>query len=836
MPNAQSTSDDDPILPDHCRAEHNIGEAILEINDIAVMGNLVGYYSMQYSPCFPDIPWLQPVYPKGGQGIYEGFWGLWVGAIKETDTLVSTAVFGRNYDLEFAPDQSGLDRMRYRTTLDPDNPDNRDAVSEQDFIAMYTDTLTSYAELDAMDQRPHRPLDIRVKQSSYAWSYGYAEDFILFEFDIWNIGSEPLDAMYVGFEVLPQVYHKTPYIQGDQIEITGFLPEYQVRHGSCSFADTLNLAWHAHYDGHFFDPNPEAGPVPHVAGIRFLNRDDRLNLSYNWWTSCSYEDFGPQSRKKFRNLMTGGLGRPIGDRNKYHYLRNGEIDYNTLLSWRIGPNDPVWIDPELKYLTCAFSCYYLLSLGPYYLEPGDHITVPLAYVVGKDLHTDPYNFRDYVWNFENDSLTNFEPETFYANLNYSDLVKNARWAEWIYDNPGVDTDSDGYAGKYHLCCADSTILSVDSTVTPWDTVWQQGVCEQVWYEGDGVPDWKAVSPPPAPKVWIKPDVGSIHVRFNGTYSENTKDIFLQTIDFEGYRVYLSRDARKTSYSMLASYDRENYDKYVWIDSRRVWELTNVPLSLDQCRCLYGASCGDSTFDPIAYPRSRPYFMPGFADSVFYFAPHDFNQSMLGVTTPIRKVYPDQPYPSSLVPDSADSSDLTEEGLLKFFEYELTIDNLLPTVQYYVNVTAFDFGAPQLGLTPFETSVTLQPKIAYAMPDGQDVVEKNLKAYVYPNPYRIDADYYGKGYEGRDAQYYIPDRLRRIHFANLPPKCTISIFTLDGDLVRRLDHDKDPSDPAASHDTWDLITRNTQAVVSGIYYWTVEQPDGETQIGKLVIIK
>ena len=229
-------------------------------------------------------------------------------------------------------------------------------------------------------------------------------------------------------------------------------------------------------------------------------------------------------------------------------------------------------------------------------------------------------------------------------------------------------------------------------------------------------------------------------------------------------------------------------------------------------------------------------MPGFPDSIFYFAPHDFNQYDLGVTTPIHKVYPNQPPPSAIIPDSADASELTDDGLFKYYEYEMTLDNILPTVAYYVNVTAFDFGSPKSKLTAMETSKTVGPQIAYPLSSANDVVAQKLKAYVYPNPYRIDGGYYDKGYEGRDAQWYIPERFRRIHFANLPPKCTISIFTLDGDLVRRLDHDKDPSDPAASHDTWDLITRNTQAVVSGIYYWTVEQPGGETQIGKLVIIK
>ncbi|MGB2696929.1 MAG: T9SS type A sorting domain-containing protein, partial [Candidatus Zixiibacteriota bacterium] len=77
--------------------------------------------------------------------------------------------------------------------------------------------------------------------------------------------------------------------------------------------------------------------------------------------------------------------------------------------------------------------------------------------------------------------------------------------------------------------------------------------------------------------------------------------------------------------------------------------------------------------------------------------------------------------------------------------------------------------------------------------------------------------------------------RRIHFINLPPKCTIRIFTLDGDLVREIKHDKDPDDPTATHETWDLITRNTQAIVSGIYLFSVESDQGD-QVGKFVIVK
>jgi hypothetical protein len=302
-------------------------------------------------------------------------------------------------------------------------------------------------------------------------------------------------------------------------------------------------------------------------------------------------------------------------------------------------------------------------------------------------------------------------------------------------------------------------------------------------------------------------------------------------------VYLSRDARDESFVMMASYDQDNYLKYVFDSERNEFLIKDYPLSREELTCLYGDSCNDPYFDPLAHTRGNPLI---YGDSVFFFAPQDFNRSEPGITTPILRSYPDAPFPfytsPATVPDSLRDVYLTPEGDFKYYEYEYTIENLLPTVPYYVNVTAFDFGSPQSGLSALETSRSIGAQMVYPLAGPEDVAQGNLRVYVYPNPYRLDGDYLEKGYEGRGARYYIPDRLRRIHFANLPSKCYISILTLDGDLVRRWEHDRDPSDPTASHDTWDLITRNTQAVVSGIYYWVVEDSNGETQIGKLVIIK
>jgi len=314
-------------------------------------------------------------------------------------------------------------------------------------------------------------------------------------------------------------------------------------------------------------------------------------------------------------------------------------------------------------------------------------------------------------------------------------------------------------------------------------------------------------------------------------------------------VWIGRDDRSGSYSLAASYDIEDYNRWEYVDGSG-FKLQQSPFTLEQLRCRYAGSCDDENWYPEAYTRVRPLVVPGEpgeADSVFYFEPQDFNRSILGndpvgATTEIKKVYPDAPRPTVMEPDSIKilypdtySEYLTEEGFIKCFEYEYTFTNLLPTVPYWINVTAFDYGSPQSGLAALETNPTLLPIVTYAIPTYEEVSAKGWGVYVFPNPYRLDADYRGRGFEDREQSQFPADKVRNVHFANLPPKCTIRIFTLDGDLVREIEHDVDPSDPMSNYDSWDIITRNVQQAVSGLYYWTVEEEGGRTQIGKLVLI-
>ncbi|MEW6412375.1 MAG: hypothetical protein AB1483_07865 [Candidatus Zixiibacteriota bacterium] len=767
------------------------------------------------------------IYPKNSDLIYLWVCALWVGAVVGRDTIVSTGAEDLYCSYEMWPDIPPFGEMKFET-IDPTSPNySEDAYSEEDIICYYTDTSTNPALVNSDycdDPTPHVPLNIKATQRSMAWSYDYADDFILFDYKVENIGNETLEDVYMGIWLDGCVFHQSLQdIEYWTDDIVGFYRTHPSADG-CGFIDTINIAYHADNDGEPVDGRwTEKSPLS-VVGVRVVRTpSDSLNYSFNWWImnwTDVTRDFGPRLRgtpeDPFRDFGVR-MGTPAGDHNKYYVMRHKEFDYD-LMYTAVDHTAEGFLPPPEYAETYAkgFDVRYIMSFGPFTIDPGEKLPISLAWVGGENFHVNPNDF---------DSFDPYHPSIFYNKLDFSSLATNSRWASWIYDNPGVDTDGDGDSGKHHVCCSDTTVT---------DTGLVFGICDTTWYEGDGVPDFRGASPPPAPEFWVEPQLGSLRIRFNGLRSETEADRFSGLVDFEGYRVYIGRDDRLQSYSIIASYDRENFSKYVYDHARLAWSVSDLPFTRSELQALYGDPAGIENFNPTSYSAVNPYFHPYYRDSVFYFVTQDFNRAEFGVTTPIRRIYPDQPYPSTLNADDAQPEELTEDGYLKYFEYEFIIEDLLPTVPYYINVTAFDFGSPEIGLSALETSVLNGAQVAYPLTSVEEVEENDLKVYVYPNPYRIDADYDGLGYENRHG-ILSEDRMRRLHFANLPPVCKIYIYSLDGDLVREIGHNYPEGGPEAMHDTWDLITRNTQAAVTGLYYWVVESEQG-TQMGKFVIIK
>ncbi len=87
----------------------------------------------------------------------------------------------------------------------------------------------------------------------------------------------------------------------------------------------------------------------------------------------------------------------------------------------------------------------------------------------------------------------------------------------------------------------------------------------------------------------------------------------------------------------------------------------------------------------------------------------------------------------------------------------------------------------------------------------------------PNPYYLYASYDVNTVE------------RRVKFTNLPTACTISIYTISGDLITTIKKDSPESEIA-----WDVENRFGVPVASGLYIYVVEAPGMGQKIGKMAI--
>jgi len=137
--------------------------------------------------------------------------------------------------------------------------------------------------------------------------------------------------------------------------------------------------------------------------------------------------------------------------------------------------------------------------------------------------------------------------------------------------------------------------------------------------------------------------------------------------------------------------------------------------------------------------------------------------------------------------------------------------------YYYFLEAFDNGTNDDNVLNSSKFYTITNKAAaLKRPPGESFEDIR----VVPNPYHISA---------RDQQYGVsaPDRLM---FLNIPPVCTIRIFTERGDLVHTIEHTDGSGDEA-----WNSITSSRQIIVSGLYIAHFDMPDGDA-IRKFTVVR
>jgi hypothetical protein len=870
---------------------HRAGNLWMNFTNYGYFGNysIWGGNGMD-DPEYPGVWAPQCEFPGGShvQYLYQG--ALWIGAIILEQGFefprVSTGTDGWQTPTiaEFWPAEGEDGRIIERSTRPRafnrlgEYVTDTMAVSDQDFVITYMDTLTDpfWVEDDNFVGDKHAPLGIKVVQKSYSWSNNYAHDFIIIDYEIENIASKYLRNLYIGFYIDADVGAEWEQPHWFEDDICGFQRYYYFeRPDGEPDSVNINVAWIADNDGRPYEVYSGSDfASPNVTGSRVVRAPNpRLRTSFNWWISHDNPDldFGPSWKDDdAEGEWTRVYGTPIGDDRKYFILSNREFDYDQVRvddpdyiaantqsfinpithelevhEWRIPGQDDATPAELTTDLANGYDTRYLLSWGPlgifdyidlegnrvYRLNPGEKFNMTVAYVGGRGFHD---------FNNPQNSWPNIDPGKF----DFSGLRYTAAWAARVYDNPMVDTDDDGWYGEdvgtdglYAREVGDSvTYFGVfqgiypgpdpdgterngrldageDNLIPPTlviehpkygtlDLGWMNG--NEQLDEGDGIPDFTGPPPPPVPALlYSLPDhpntrnVGGlayeimgrdILLRWSKNSSENPEytDPFSDIQDFEGYRVYVANENNENAYSLLAVHDRVDWAYFSVLD------------------CL--ATIPDT--------RENAPAETSFAGQTYYRKPVDSNIGM-------------------------------SEIRLDDSTYEYRIHSAAPLFPRWYAVTAYDFGDPYTGTPPQENAKAAN---ALLIAPAQD--EKGSVRAV-PNPYRAYQDYTtnhsgGLRWENQDdgTTEFFPQTDRRLDFVNLPEKCLIRVFTVAGDLVAIIPHnivgDKNIGWYSPTSESWDLNSRNTQQVVSGLYLFSVEDRTelnfGNIQVGKFVIIR
>ena len=127
-------------------------------------------------------------------------------------------------------------------------------------------------------------------------------------------------------------------------------------------------------------------------------------------------------------------------------------------------------------------------------------------------------------------------------------------------------------------------------------------------------------------------------------------------------------------------------------------------------------------------------------------------------------------------------------------------------------------------------------------DAENIEADLGKIRVVPNPYFVT------------NRAVTSEGMDKIFFTRLPPRCTIRVYTLAGELVRTIEHESDASyHPDVAPDnrslqgdkggtaSFELLNRYNQALASGIYIYHVEARDESdtvvgNKIGRFAIIR
>jgi hypothetical protein len=184
----------------------------------------------------------------------------------------------------------------------------------------------------------------------------------------------------------------------------------------------------------------------------------------------------------------------------------------------------------------------------------------------------------------------------------------------------------------------------------------------------------------------------------------------------------------------------------------------------------------------------------------------------------------------------------DTGLLGIGKYRYVDEDVHNGLPYWYAVTAFDDGSAEKIVNRATGEVDSVPRYGSYSQAMELIYPRSTparvtgKVHVVPNPYPGMYD------EARTTGHAIGDMAeydrdpsgRRVRFVNLPRKSMVRVYSLAGDLVWSR-YFEDPTDPNGEPAGWNLVSRNDQEIVGGIYIIHVDSPEG-TETSKFIVVR
>ena len=895
----------------------NVGEVQVNITNWGLIGST---YSSAFA--WSDAPSCQ--WPAGSGNEYLWGGGIWFGGVVLGERLCSTGGWGSEIypqpeDVEAtiyeaigtklirpagnlnasgrrepmpSPNDDG-DELTDEETLNGFDDDG-DGLIDEDFaqIGNQMFVLTNYDNTRlAMENFPdHTPMNVEFVQTSFQWENDQVDDFVGFDYKITNVGVTDIERVYIGFfsdaDIGPRGGGGTA-----EDDMAGSWPD---NHGSPGLVRASDGSFVPIQVGYMYDA-AESGRLDGYYGIVFLGhavdpagRRAPRNVGMRTFQSFSGNSSFEQG------------GDPTNDDERYQLLSapTEEWDNNT------APGKQA-------------DFRFLVSAGPFeIMQPGESLTFQVGIVVGPGLGNDSGG-QGLLANCAEAALTwygiyvdgiksaetasgSFNPgqlgrETILCKEDFAGNGGENPWdtfkpdymdqscldPEWALGRPNA-TENDRFSYEVDGVTKTCAMFNMDNCFEcarqlgyvcgPADFEeerWTCNLADQASYAGctgiDGLDrqiHWLVGMAPPPPGLRLWPTDSRVHV-FWDDVSMITKDIRLQTIDFESYRIWradnwqrpfgssLTNGPESSLWQMIAEYDLvNNYVTRREIDN--VVYLDTIPL---------GANTGLEVISYRPVCLDNPAYA-GLADSMQVVVDMDPTNSRI-TRPPVRNpdgspdmdYYPIigrwETYPDVMdtvwaytyrAPDAAAVPPVVEKHATRYFEYvDRDIHN---GFIYFYSVTASDHAllpaANEDGITlPVGPGLIGDPGSSFASTvpgatsqTAEQRAQFGVNIYVYPNPATRDAlAEYQELFPAGDDPTGV-----RVTFTNLPAaQNTIKIYTVSGDLVQTISHN---GLNGSGHVSWNLMSRNGQEIVSGVYLYTVQSDDSafEDFVGKFVVVR